>query len=63
MDIDTKYCSRCDQCIHHLVCKYESNMKTYASLIEKNIPEHIVNDMFHVLVSCESFQEVKPLWR
>ena len=63
MDVNTKCYSMCDKCIHHLVCKYESNMKTYANLIEKNIPEHIVNDMFNVLVSCESFQEVKPLWQ
>lgn len=63
MYINTKCYSMCDKCIHHLVCKYESNMKTYANLIEKNIPEHIVNDMFNVLVSCESFQEVKRLWQ
>ena len=63
MDINMGYCSRCDKCIHHMVCKYESNMKAYASLITENIPEHIVNDMFHVLVTCESFQEVKPLCR
>lgn len=63
MDIDTKYCSECDKCIHHYVCKYESEMKTYSSLVTKNIPEHIKNDMFDVLVICESFQEVKPSWR
>ncbi len=63
MDIDTKCRSRCEECIHHFVCKYESNMKTYESLIEKDVLEYFVNDMFHVLVSCESFQEVKPLWQ